>query len=128
MCSVPAVVSSFCTAASSRTRVLVDELDLVWKGLHTDLCRDDVGRVAVNTRRISVTENRMNEPILIDVPIDAEKRATLTTKEAALHLNRRPQTLRIWACQEDGPIRPIRVNGRLAWRVEDIRRLLGCTC
>lgn len=54
-----------------------------------------------------------------------EARATLTTREAAAHLNRAQQTLRIWACKEDGPIRPVRVNGRLAWPVADIRRLLG---
>jgi hypothetical protein len=44
----------------------------------------------------------------------------LPTNEAALKLNRRPQTLRKWACLECGPIRPIRINGRLAWRVADI--------
>lgn len=59
-------------------------------------------------------------------PIDAETRAVVDTATAAFHLNRRPQTLRVWACYEDGPIRPIRVHGRLAWPVADIRRLLGC--
>ncbi|WP_426173175.1 hypothetical protein [Massilia sp. TWR1-2-2] len=39
-------------------------------------------------------------------------------------MNRKEQTLRKWACYEDGPIRPIRINGRLAWRVADIRNLL----
>ena len=50
--------------------------------------------------------------------------AILTTEEAARALNRRPQTLRRWACLGDGPIRPVRINGRLGWRVEDLRRLL----
>lgn len=54
-----------------------------------------------------------------------EQRAFLDTREAAFHLNRRPQTLRIWACKEDGPLRPVRVNGRLAWPVKEIRRVLG---
>jgi len=58
-------------------------------------------------------------------PLEAETRATLPTDCAAYHLNRKPQTLRGWACREDGAIRPVRVNGRLAWRVADIRRLLG---
>ena len=49
----------------------------------------------------------------------------ISTKEAAALLNRRPQTLRIWSCHETGPIRPIRVNGRLAWRVSDIAALLS---
>ena len=51
-------------------------------------------------------------------------RSTLTTREAAYHLNRAQQTLRLWACRENGPIRPLRINGRLAWRVSDIRRLV----
>lgn len=51
-------------------------------------------------------------------------RSTLTTEEAAYHLNRAQQTLRLWACRENGPIRPLRINGRLAWRVADIRRLV----
>lgn len=58
-------------------------------------------------------------------PLEREAREALPTREAARHLNRRPQTLRLWACHENGPIRPLRVNGRLAWRTEDIRRLLG---
>lgn len=49
----------------------------------------------------------------------------LPTNEAAAALCRSPQTLRKWACLESGPIRPIRVNGRLAWRVADLRRLLS---
>ena len=52
-------------------------------------------------------------------------RPPVTTGEAAHYLNRRQQTLRGWACAEDGPLRPLRINGRLAWPVADIRRLLG---
>lgn len=49
----------------------------------------------------------------------------LTTNEAAAAIKRRPQTLRKWAALECGPIRPIRINGRLAWRVSDIASLLN---
>ncbi|MFM0263120.1 DNA-binding protein [Paraburkholderia sediminicola] len=49
--------------------------------------------------------------------------ATLPTAEAAAAINRKPQTLRRWACLENGPIRPIRINGRLAWRVSDLKVL-----
>jgi len=49
----------------------------------------------------------------------------LTTDEAAAALNRQPQTLRKWAALENGPIRPLKINGRLAWRVADLQRLLG---
>ncbi len=48
----------------------------------------------------------------------------LPTDEAAASINRAPQTLRKWACLENGPIRPIRINGRLAWRVSDLKTLL----
>lgn len=50
--------------------------------------------------------------------------AVLPTDEAAAAINRAPQTLRKWACLENGPIRPIRINGRLAWRVADLQALL----
>lgn len=59
------------------------------------------------------------------VPLSRESRAALPTSEAAGHLNRSQQTLRLWACKENGPIRPVRVHGRLAWRTDDIRRVLG---
>ena len=47
------------------------------------------------------------------------------TPQAAHYLNRRPQTLRGWACLENGPLRPTRINGRLAWPVADLKRVLG---
>lgn len=40
-------------------------------------------------------------------------------------LGRAPQTLRLWASGENGPLRPLRINGRLAWPTAEIRRLLG---
>lgn len=57
--------------------------------------------------------------------IEQETRAALPTREAAHHLMRAPQTLRIWACKENGAIRPIRINGRLAWPTAEIKRVLG---
>ena len=59
------------------------------------------------------------------VALERETRAALPTQEAAFHLNRAQQTLRLWAMREDGPLRPLRINGRLAWRVADIRAMLG---
>lgn len=58
-------------------------------------------------------------------PLDLETRAAVDTETAAYHLSREPQTLRVWACKENGPIRPLRVNGRLAWPVAELRKLLG---
>jgi hypothetical protein len=57
-------------------------------------------------------------------PLEQVTRPTVETAAAAFYINRMPQTLRGWACLENGPIRPIRINGRLAWKVEDLRRLL----
>jgi len=57
--------------------------------------------------------------------IENETRTHITTAEAAYYLNRKPQTLRTWATYENGPINPIRINGRLAWPVDKIKQLLG---
>lgn len=59
------------------------------------------------------------------VPLAHESRVTLPTSEAAVHLGRTQQTLRIWACKECGPIRPLRINGRLAWPTAQIKKLCG---
>ncbi len=59
------------------------------------------------------------------VSLDRESRIAVDTATAAHHLSRQPQTLRAWACLENGPLRPLRVHGRLAWKVEDLRRVLG---
>ena len=59
------------------------------------------------------------------VPLGDESRAAVDTRTAAHHLLRAEQTLRIWACRENGPLRPIRINGRLAWPVAELRKLLG---
>ena len=48
-----------------------------------------------------------------------------TVDTAVYYLNRRPQTMRGWACLENGPLRPVRINGRLAWPVSELRRVLG---
>jgi hypothetical protein len=50
--------------------------------------------------------------------------AVLPTTQAANLINRAPQTLRRWACTATGPIRPLRIHGRLHWRVSDLRTLL----
>jgi hypothetical protein len=58
-------------------------------------------------------------------PIESITRPTVETAAAAFYLNREAQTLREWACLEKGPIRPIRINGRLAWPVAALREVLG---
>ncbi len=60
-------------------------------------------------------------------PLELETRPRVSTEQAAHYLSRRPQTLRHWASAENGPLRPTRVMGRLAWPVADIRKLLEVT-
>ena len=62
----------------------------------------------------------MNKPSELDLP------AVLPTDRASAFINRKPQTLRKWASLDCAPngIRPIRINGRLAWRVSDLQKLL----
>lgn len=52
-------------------------------------------------------------------------RQAVSTAVAAKALNRQPQTLRKWAALETGPLRPIRINGRLAWHLDEIAALLN---
>ena len=58
-------------------------------------------------------------------PLEQVTRPTVPTADAAHYMNRQPQTMRAWACLENGPLRPIRINGRLAWPVAQIRALLN---
>ncbi|MBL0231676.1 MAG: hypothetical protein IPP76_13190 [Moraxellaceae bacterium] len=69
----------------------------------------------------------MNKSIQIPpaLAVIAAGRDFLTTAETAHALNRKDQTLRKWACLECGPVRPIRINSRLMWRVTDLAQLLN---
>lgn len=58
-------------------------------------------------------------------PLEQVNRPTVPTEQAAYYLNRQPQTLRAWACLENGALRPVRISGRLAWSVASIRALLN---
>lgn len=58
--------------------------------------------------------------------LEQETRPAVGTAAAAYYLNRRPQTLRTWAMNSGtGPVSCIRINGRLAWPVSELRRVLG---
>ena len=59
------------------------------------------------------------------IPLAHETRSALPTLEAAYHLNRAQQTLRLWAVRNDGPVKCLRINGRLAWPVAGIKEALG---
>lgn len=49
----------------------------------------------------------------------------LTTAQAALFLNRKPQTLRTWASKDIGPLRPIRSGGKLSWASDEVLSLMN---
>jgi hypothetical protein len=70
-------------------------------------------------------EARLTSAAHIFTPLEQVTNPTVPTAPAAYYLDRMPQTLRNWACFENGPIRPIRINGRLAWPVAAIRSLLN---
>lgn len=60
------------------------------------------------------------------LPLEQVTRPNLKTEEAAHYLNRRPQTLRVWAMRDgSGPIRPRRIGGLLAWSTAEIKALAG---
>ncbi len=58
-------------------------------------------------------------------PLEQINAPNVPTDQAAFYLNRASQTLRKWACLENGPIRPVRINGRLAWKVADLKNLVS---
>ena len=61
------------------------------------------------------------------VPLHLETRTHVTTAVMCRHLSRKAQTARGWASAETFPdgLKPLRVNGRLAWPVAGIRKALG---
>ena len=76
------------------------------------------------TNHSADTRRAVSEPQQFP-PLELENRPRVPSEQAAHYLNRRPQTLRAWACLENGPLRPHRVMGRLAWSVAEIRTVLG---
>ncbi len=58
-------------------------------------------------------------------PLEVVTKPTLTTAEYAYYTNIKPQTARVHACKENGPLRPRRVNGRLHWSTGETKTLLG---
>lgn len=77
---------------------------------------------------LKVANQQITNPLAYQfkfTPLAEVTNPTVPTDAAAYYLNRKPQTLRQWACFENGAIRPIRINGRLAWNLADIRNLLA---
>lgn len=82
--------------------------------------------MATDENRSVDTRRTASEPHQLPA-LELVNRPTVDTAAAAYYLNRRPQTLRGWACAETFPngLRPVRINGRLGWPVAGIRALLG---
>ena len=59
------------------------------------------------------------------MPLEQVTKPKLPTSETAYYLDRRPQTLRGWACLENGPMRPRRIGGLLAWPTSEVKALAG---
>jgi len=60
----------------------------------------------------------------IQYSLKTETRVAIPNREAAAALTLKPQTMRSWSSSGTGPIRPVRVGGRIYWRVNDLLRLL----
>jgi hypothetical protein len=73
---------------------------------------------ATTTRKPRLTPTQQ---LFADVGVDH----TVSTAEAAVLTGHAAQTLRRWACEGSGPIRPRKANGRLRWSVAEIRKLVG---
>jgi len=67
-------------------------------------------------------------PLPFFISLALEQRTHVNTAAAAYYLNRRPQTLRDWhhrgAFPTDG-LRPLVLNGRLAWSIPAIKFAMG---
>ena len=77
-----------------------------------------------STQHSATTRRAVTDPQQFS-PLELVNRPTVPTEQAAHYLLRRPQTLREWACREHGLLRPVRIGGRLGWKVADIRAVLG---
>lgn len=63
----------------------------------------------------------------VALPPNWKQLPALKTAYAAIVLNKKPQTLRIWASTDTGPLdsRPVRVGRELLWCTESILRALS---
>ena len=80
--------------------------------------------LSIQTMREAVPPQKFTKQYL---PLELVNKPNLTTAECAFYLNRRPQTLRCWACLENGPIRPRRISRLLAWDTAQVKALTGLT-
>ena len=71
------------------------------------------------------TEARQQATTQTFIPLALETRPTVTTAAIAYYTHSAPQTWRIHAMRQTGGILPLRLNGKLNWPTDQLRRLLG---
>ncbi|CAG4892244.1 helix-turn-helix domain-containing protein [Paraburkholderia saeva] len=57
--------------------------------------------------------------------LNSQHDVMLTTAEAASLIRHSPKTLYQWACYQTGPVRPVKVQRKLLWRLSDLQALLN---
>ncbi len=82
----------------------------------------------MQTATLHSTEARQQASAPTFTPLAQVQRTHVDTAAAAHYLNRRPQTLRGWHSKGDFPttgLRPLVLNGRLAWSIPAIKSAMG---
>jgi hypothetical protein len=62
--------------------------------------------------------------IFVFPALEQVTKPNLTTAEAAHYMNLAEQTLRLHACRQTGPVRPVRYCNTLHWPTEAVRKLV----
>jgi hypothetical protein len=78
-------------------------------------------------RFVPIDQEKRAVVVLIYPPLENVVKPVLTTGEAGHYLDRASQTMRKWAATGEGPIKPLRINGRLAWPTAAVKKLTGVT-
>ena len=61
----------------------------------------------------------------IYLPLEDVTKPLLTTSEFCHYTNLAKQTAWLWACKENGQIRPVRIGGKLGWPTKEVKYLCG---
>lgn len=84
------------------------------------------GNPSIGVRGVVEAPPSPGVPLQQFPPLELVTRPNLTTAETAHYLNRRPQTLRGWACRSGtGPMVPKRIGGILAWPTATVKTIAG---
>ncbi|WP_306546493.1 hypothetical protein [Malikia spinosa] len=58
-------------------------------------------------------------------PLEEVTKPMLTTAEYCHYSNFAKQTAWLHACKENGPVRAVRIGGRLGWSTKAVKQMLG---